>query len=142
VVNHARKPPRHGPVRDVVGILRGVIEERCCGRATTLFASLTELAAGRFATAEDAIRHAAATSIRMQRSKNGDLFCRLLPRRTAVAPQLKADPRIGIGAKHLARLDDRAVPVRQSRGGVLRAGLRDRRGCHKSGKGDGGQQNP
>jgi hypothetical protein len=49
--------------------------------------------------------------IRMQRSKNGDLFCRLLPRRTAVAPQLKADPRIGIGAKHLARLDDRAVPV-------------------------------
>jgi hypothetical protein len=82
----------------------------------------------------------------MQRSKNGDLFVRLLPRRAAVAPQLIADPRIRVGAEYLAShvipdtRDTRAGPVHLSRGSVvrLRAGLRDRRCCHESGKGDGG----
>ena len=82
----------------------------------------------------------------MQRSKNSDLSVRLLPRRTAVAPQLIADPRIRVGAEYLAchvipdTRDTRAVPVRLSRGSVvrLRAGLRNRRCCHESGKGDGG----
>jgi hypothetical protein len=38
----------------------------------------------------------------MQRSKNGDLFFTLVPRRTAVALQLVAHPWIGVGAEHLA----------------------------------------
>jgi hypothetical protein len=79
----------------------------------------------------------------MQRSKNGDLF--VFPGRTAIAPQLRANPRIGVGAEPLACHvipDIRAVPVRQIRGGIvqLRAGLRNCRGCHESGNGDGGQQ--
>jgi hypothetical protein len=79
----------------------------------------------------------------MQRIKNSDLSGRLLPRRTTVAPQLIADPRIGVGAETLACLvipDTRDVLVRLSRGIVvrLRAGLRNRRSCHESGKGDGG----
>jgi hypothetical protein len=58
-----------------------------------------------------------------------------------VAPDLKADVAIGIGADYSAVLDDHVVQVSRSLGVrvLLRAGLRDRRGCHESGKGDGGQ---
>jgi hypothetical protein len=72
-----------------------------------------------------------------------------LPRRIAVAQDLEADARIGIGAEHPVslRLEDRVVRIVrigqsrgavQSRGGVLpRVGLRNRWGCHDSGKGNG-----
>jgi hypothetical protein len=72
-------------------------------------------------------------------SRNGDLIG--LPRGTAVAPQLSANPRIGVGAGHLAWRDESAIPVRQSWGRVfgVGAGLRDRRGRQESGKGEGGQ---
>jgi hypothetical protein len=70
-----------------------------------------------------------------------------LPRRIAIALHLKADLRIGIGAEHPVplSLEDRVVRVSQSRGGVQnrggvlpRVGLRNRWGCHESGKGNGG----
>jgi hypothetical protein len=88
--------------------------------------------------AQDELSPGTGRSSFMQRSKNGDLFVRLLPRRAAVAPQLIADPRIRVGAKYLASHvipDTRAAPVHLSRGSVvrLRAGLRDRRCCHESG---------
>jgi hypothetical protein len=72
-------------------------------------------------------------------SRNGDLIG--LPRGTAVAPQLSANPRIGVGAGHLAWRDESAIPVRQSWGRVfgVGAGLRYRRGRQESDKGDGGQ---
>jgi hypothetical protein len=90
---------------------------------------------------DDATTARRQPSARSGRCGNGDLFG--LPRRTAIAPQLRANPRIGVGAEHLAWQDNCAIPVRHTRGAVLgvllRAGLRDRRGCHESGKGDGGQ---
>jgi hypothetical protein len=73
----------------------------------------------------------------MPRSKNDDSF---VQPPLAVAPDVEADVPIGIGAEHIAVLDDRVVRVGQGLGVVLvRVGLRDRRGCRESGKGDGGQ---
>src|SRR6202050_2041933 len=70
---------------------------------------------------EGATRLLRVVSLRPGRCGNGDLLgaSDRLPRRTAIAPQLRANPRIGVGAGHLAWLDDSAMPVRQSRGGVL-----------------------
>jgi hypothetical protein len=66
----------------------------------------------------------------MQRRKHNGSIVQPI---TAVAPDLEADAPIRIGAKHIAVLDDRVIRVDE---GVVRAGLRNRRGCHKSGKGD------
>jgi hypothetical protein len=69
-----------------------------------------------------------------------------LPRRIAVAQDLEADARIGIGAEYFVplSLEDPAIRVGESRGGVpsrggVRAGLGNHWGCRESGKGDGGQ---
>src|SRR5271169_4320644 len=70
----------------------------------------------------------------MQRSRTDDSIVQPI---AAVAPELEADAPIGIGAEHVSVLDDRVV-VRVARGPgvVVRARLRDRRGCHESGKGN------